>query len=102
MFTIKRSALEIRAGGGNSDSAEAGSQSNNDTMEVRMDRREVIRNLERDLETLARLHVQHGLHHTEGFQNQMERIASSVREHEIDTRKELDPLARSLYRRYFG
>ena len=67
-----------------------------------MERSDVIRDLEKDLETLTRLHVQHGLHHTEGFQNQKESIARRIREHEIDTRTELDPLARNLYRRYFG
>jgi len=66
-----------------------------------MDRSEVIRGLHSDLETLTRLHIRHGLHHTEGFRRQMERISDCIREHEIDARAELDPLAFSLYRRYF-
>ena len=38
-----------------------------------MERQAVIRDLSAEIETLARLHIQHGLHHTQGFANQKEK-----------------------------
>ena len=63
---------------------------------------ELISDLQAEIETLARLHIQHGLYDTEGFQKQKENIETYVQEHKIDLRRELDPLAWNLYRRYFG
>lgn len=67
-----------------------------------MNRSEVILDLTEEIETLTRLHIQHGLHDTEGFQKQKESIETYVKEHKIDLREELDPLSWNLYRRYFG
>ena len=39
-----------------------------------MERQAVIRDLSARIETLARLHIQHGLHHTQGFVRQKEGI----------------------------
>ena len=67
-----------------------------------MERREIIQILSRELESLTRLHILYGLYDTEGFQTQKSSIAQYIAEHQIDTRRELDPLAQSQYRRYFG
>ena len=67
-----------------------------------MERQAMIRDLTAEIETLARLHVQHGLHHTEGFVRQKDNIQRLIREHEVVLKKELDPLTLNLYRRYFG
>ena len=67
-----------------------------------MNRSEVIRDLHEEIVTLTRLHIQYGLHETEGFQTQKESIETLIRDHKVDLRTELDPLALNLYRRYFG
>jgi hypothetical protein len=67
-----------------------------------MERREIIQVLSRELESLTRLHIQYGLHNTEGFQRQKTSIARMIDENKIDTRRELDPLTLNQYRRYFG
>ena len=66
-----------------------------------MERQAVIRDLSAEIETLARLHIQHGLHHTRGFANQKNNIEKLIQDYEVDLRKELDPLVLNLYRRYF-
>ena len=47
------------------------------------------------------MHIQHRLDNTLHFRKRKEEIARFVREHKIDTRRELDPLSQHLYRRYF-
>ena len=67
-----------------------------------MSRENIIQNLNGQIETLTRLHIQYGLEKTEHFQSQKESISEYVTEHSIDVRSELDPVSRNLYRRYFG
>ena len=67
-----------------------------------MERREIIKVLSRELESLTRLHVQYGLYGTKGFQTQKSSIARYIDENGIDIRSELDPLSLNQYRRYFG
>ena len=67
-----------------------------------MERQAVIRDLSAEIETLARLHIQHGLHHTRGFANQKSNIEKLIQDNDINLKKELDPLVLNLYRRYFG
>ncbi len=66
-----------------------------------MEREKAIRELSREIESMARLHIQHGLFHSEGFRQHKERISKLIREHKIDVRKELDPMVGLLYRRYY-
>ena len=66
-----------------------------------MERELVIRDLHEQIENLARLHIRHGLHQSEGFRAHRERIRKYISEHNIDVRKELDPMVGLLYRRYF-
>ena len=67
-----------------------------------MSRERIIGDLSDKIETLARMHIQHGLHGTEGFAAQRSSISALVDEHKIDVRTELDPLSLYFYRRYFG
>ena len=67
-----------------------------------MEREVIIQGLNREIESLTRLHIQYGLYHTRGFERQKESVERYIREHEIDLRRELDPLMLNLYRRYFG
>ena len=67
-----------------------------------MSRENIIQNLNGQIETLVRLHIQHGLDKTEHFQSHKESITEYVTEHSSDVRSELDPVSRNLYRRYFG
>ena len=53
------------------------------------------------IESMARLHVRHGLYHSEGFRKRREHVRKMIREHNVDVRKELDPMVGLLYRRYF-
>ena len=66
-----------------------------------MEREEIIRDLHGQIENLARLHVRHGLHESEGFREHRERIRETISENKIDVRRELDPMVGLLYRRYF-
>ena len=66
-----------------------------------MERQAVIREVRAEIETLARLHIQHGLHHTHGFARQKDHIERLIKIYEVDLKKELDPLSLNLYRRYF-
>lgn len=66
-----------------------------------MERQKVIRDLSAEIETLARLHIQHGLHHTKGFAIQKRSIDKLIQDHDVNLKKELDPLVLNLYRRYF-
>ncbi len=67
-----------------------------------LDHELAIRTLHSEIETLTRLHIQHGLHHTIGFSTQKRRIEKLIEENEINLKQELDPLTLNLYRRYFG
>ena len=67
-----------------------------------MEREMAIRALHAELETLTRLHIQYGLHDTEGFSVQKQAIEKLIQDHKINLKVELDPLALNLYRRYFG
>lgn len=66
-----------------------------------MERQEMIRDLNQRIESLARLHIRHGLYDSEGFREQREQVEHLVREHKVNVRKELDPQVRLLYKRYF-
>lgn len=65
------------------------------------EREEMIRDLNRQIECLARLHIQHGLYRSEGFRLQKEQVRRTIREHKVNVRQELDPQISLLYRRYF-
>lgn len=67
-----------------------------------MERQAVIHDLSAEIETLARLHIQHGLHQTQGFAKQKRHIEKLIQDHEVNLKKELDPLVLNLYRRYFN
>ena len=62
---------------------------------------DMFRDLSSQIETLTRLHIQHGLQRTPGFDAQKNSITRLIRDNEIDLNRELDPLTRNLYRRYF-
>lgn len=66
-----------------------------------MEREEIIRDLHGQIESLARLHIHHGLQQSEGFQRHRERIKRIIGENQVDVRRELDPMVGLLYRRYF-
>ena len=66
-----------------------------------MERDTVIRDLNEQIETLARLHIRHGLYHSEGFRRRREHIRKLIAAYDVDVRKELDPMVSLLYRRYF-
>jgi len=67
-----------------------------------MERELAIQALHKEIETLTRLHIQYGLHNTEGFGEQKRCIEKLIQDHRINLKVELDPLALNLYRRYFG
>ena len=66
-----------------------------------MDRQTMLRTLTTEIETLTRLHIQHGLQNTKGFEKQKTNIEKMVQDHDVNLNTELDPLVRNLYRRYF-
>ena len=66
-----------------------------------MERELVIRELNEQIESLAKLHIRHGLYHSEGFRAHKARVRAMITEHKVDVRKELDPEVGLLYRRYF-
>ena len=66
-----------------------------------MEREAVIRDLNEQIEALARLHIHHGLYDSEGFKRRRTQVENMVREHRVNVRKELDPEVNLLYKRYF-
>lgn len=66
-----------------------------------MERQEMIRDLNQQIESLARLHLRHGLYDSEGFRRQREKVERLVHEHRVNVRQELDPQIHMLYKRYF-
>lgn len=66
-----------------------------------MDRERIIRRLNDELESLARLHIQHRLEFSEGFRTHKDSISNTIQEYEINVKTELDPVAQYFYRRYF-
>ena len=58
----------------------------------RIDRAQILQDLSGQLEALTRLHIQHRLDDTPHFRSQKENISRFIREHQIDTRRELDHL----------
>ncbi len=67
-----------------------------------MERELAIRTLHSEIETLTRLHIQHGLHDTDGFAAQKRNIEKLIQDNRINLKVDLDPLSLNLYRRYFG
>ncbi len=67
-----------------------------------MERMRIIADLNGQIETLARLHIQYRLENTEHFQQHKATIRHLISIHNIDVRRELDPVTQLLYRRYFG
>ncbi len=67
-----------------------------------MDHELAVRVLHTEIENLTRLHIQYGLHTTEGFAAQKRTIEKLIQENRINLKMELDPLSLNLYRRYFG
>ena len=66
-----------------------------------MDRETILRDLDEQISNLARLHILHGLHQTDGFHAKKADIQAFIRKHKIDVRAELHPLSFNLYQRYF-
>ena len=66
-----------------------------------MERQKMIRELNQQIESLASLHLCHGLYDSEGFRLQRERVERLVHENRVNVRKELEPQVLMLYRRYF-
>ncbi len=66
-----------------------------------MERENAIRELQEQIESMARLHIRHGLYHSEGFRRRREQVKRIIWEHNIDVKNELDPMVGLLYRRYF-
>ena len=66
-----------------------------------MERKKTIEEVHDHIETMARLHLMHGLYHSEGFKKKKENVTRLIREHRVDVRTELSPQIGMLYRRYF-
>ena len=66
-----------------------------------MERKAAIQEVNDHIESMARLHLLHGLYQSEGFRQSKERVARLIREHGVDVKTELSPQVGMLYRRYF-
>ncbi len=66
-----------------------------------MERKAAIKAVNDHIESMARLHLLHGLYQSEGFRQSKEQVARLIREHGVDVRTELSPQVSMLYRRYF-
>lgn len=66
-----------------------------------MERKAAIQEVNDRIESMARLHLLHGLYQSEGFRQSKERVARLIREHGVDVKTELSPQVGMLYRRYF-
>jgi hypothetical protein len=66
-----------------------------------IEREETIRAASDKIMKLAEMHIIYGLDKTEGFRGQKDELAAFIREHHVDIKKDMDPLTRNLYQRYF-
>lgn len=66
-----------------------------------MERKRAIDEVHDHIEEMARLHLVHGLYHSEGFQKRKENVTRLIREHRVDVKTELNPQIGMLYKRYF-
>ena len=66
-----------------------------------MEREKAIKEVHDHVEHMARLHLLHGLYHSEGFRKSKERVSRLIREHRVDVKQELSPQVGMLYKRYF-
>ena len=57
-----------------------------------MEREEIIKDLHMQIESMARLHVRHGLYDSEGFRRRREHVRKLIRDNNVDVRRELDPV----------
>lgn len=66
-----------------------------------MERKRAIDEVHDHIEEMARLHLLHGLYHSEGFRKRKENVTRLIREHRVDVKTELNPQIGMLYKRYF-
>ena len=66
-----------------------------------MERNKAIKEVHDHIESMARLHLLHGLYHSEGIRKSKENVTRVIYEHRVDVKKELSPHVSMLYRRYF-
>lgn len=68
---------------------------------MKTDRAEIRDTLSKKVEWLAAMHITYRLENTEHFDRQKKEIAQFIRENQVCIQKELDPMTRHLYNRYF-
>ena len=66
-----------------------------------MKRQDIIQQAEREIELLARLHIIYDLKDESCFTAQKQKVVDLISDGKINVKRDLDPTALSLYRRYF-
>ena len=66
-----------------------------------MKREESIRQIAKEIELLSKMHLVYELQDKPCFTAQKEKIASLIADGRINVRRELDPVTRNLFCRYF-
>ena len=66
-----------------------------------MSRSKMIADLSEKIEHLASMHIVYRLENTDHFTQQKIEISHTIKENQVQVQKELDPLTRHLYNRYF-
>ena len=66
-----------------------------------MDREESIRQIAKEIELLSKMHLLYELQDKPCFAAQKEKIANLIADGRINVRRELDPITRNLFCRYF-
>ena len=67
-----------------------------------LDRTILIQDLENQIDSLARFHIQYRLGHTEAVAQKEQQILRYIREYQINVTEELDPLHRYYYWRFLN
>ncbi len=65
-------------------------------------RREILQQTVEEIELLSKMHLMYGLKDEPCFAAQKKKIADLIADGRINVRRELDPVSRNLFHRYFG
>ena len=70
-------------------------------MDMNSNRTATLQELSNRIMNLTAMHIIYGMDRTPGFMQQKTEIDAFIQKNKVDIKKEMDPLTRNLYHRYF-
>lgn len=71
-------------------------------MDINTDRTTTLQELSDRIMNLTAMHIIYRMDRTPGLIQQKQEIVSFIQKNKVDIKKEMDPLTRNLYHRYFA